>query len=34
VCRETEEGGDGGIKDVSKIQVKSVNGEFHDVEKS
>lgn len=34
VGRETEEGGDGRIEDISGIQIKSVDGEFHDIEGS
>ena len=32
VRRETKERGDGGIKSISRIQVKNVGNEFHDVE--
>lgn len=34
VCRETKERGGRGIKDVSRIQVKSIDDEFHDIEGS
>ena len=32
VCREPEKRGNGGIKAISRIQVKSVDNELHDVE--
>ena len=32
VGRKTEKRGDGGIKNISRKQVKNVDNEFHDVE--
>lgn len=34
VCRKTKEWGDGGIKDISGIEVKNVDGQFHEIEGS